>query len=171
MYTVWKCWQIGSACRSGSRQDAFLSWRNWKGGKGEKGAHRFCQRLLMLLPDWAEGVIKPLGKEDLEACPLSKKKALLQSVFVRVCRPLCASGLNEWLEWVEVMIPPDGKTSIWTCWWVGVCYLCAKITDTSTFSSWIFKCLVALLGSKTTSYVQRSVLCEGCCQKILLNYE
>lgn len=39
-----------------------LCWRNWRRKNGGEEAHHFCQDLLMLLPDWAEGIIKPGGK-------------------------------------------------------------------------------------------------------------
>lgn len=83
-------------------------------------------------------------------------------VCVRVCRPLCVCLLLlNGFEWVEVMIPPDGKLSIGTCWCVGVCYLWAQIPDAPP-AFCILNSLVDLSGPKTTSYeeLQKRLFCS-----------
>lgn len=105
-------------------------------GKGGKEACHFCQGLLIVLPYWAEGMIKPPGKEDLEAGPLKKAVRFL-CMCVCVCRHLCASELEELFMWVEATSFSDVILSIWDCLCVGVCYCTCvlKIADASKMFS------------------------------------
>lgn len=110
-----------------------------KKGKGGKEARHFCQGLLMLLPYWAEGMIKPSGEKEIWKLAHTRKLCCVS--FPCVCLSECVQAYV--CSWARrtVYVGCGNKLfwrwflSIWHWWCVGVCYQYPKIAAASKMFS------------------------------------